>query len=172
MFSPICGRTKTITGCGVSLGMCHSCQNPHALTARAKGKQPALFSSAPKSSTLKNQGIPSGGGHMAVDEGLVEILRDDLAQEVNITEKRMFGGLCFMLNGNMLCGVHKNGGMFRVGKAHEADALSISGARPMGFTGRPMAGFIDVEDELLGDDTRRLQMLALAKDYVGAMPPK
>ena len=109
---------------------------------------------------------------MAVDEGLVEILREDLAHTVNITEKRMFGGLCFMLNGNMLCGVHKNGGMFRVGKELEAEALAIKGARPMDFTGRPMAGFIDVEDDLLGDDARRHKMLALAQAYVGAMPAK
>ena len=109
---------------------------------------------------------------MAVDEGLVEILREDLTHTVNITEKRMFGGLCFMLNGNMLCGVHKNGGMFRVGKELEAEALAIEGARPMDFTGRPMAGFIDVEDDLLGDDTRRHKMLALAQAYVGAMPAK
>lgn len=109
---------------------------------------------------------------MAVDEGLVEILREDLAHTVDVTEKRMFGGLCFMLNGNMLCGVHKNGGMFRVGKELEAEALAIEGARPMDFTGRPMAGFIDVEDDLLGDDTRRLKMLALAQAYVGAMPAK
>ena len=109
---------------------------------------------------------------MAVDEGLVEILREDLAHTVNITEKRMFGGLCFMLNGNMLCGVHKNGGMFRVGKELEAEALAFEGARPMDFTGRPMAGFIDVDDDLLGDDDRRLRMLALAQAYVGAIPAK
>ena len=109
---------------------------------------------------------------MALDDGLVEILREDLAHVTNVTEKRMFGGLCFMLNGNMLCGVHKNGGMFRVGKEHEATALAISGARPMDFTGRPMAGFIDVDDALMGDDDRRQQILALAQAYVGAMPAK
>lgn len=109
---------------------------------------------------------------MAIDEGLVEILRDDLAQTVNITEKRMFGGLCFMLNGNMLCGVHKNGGMFRVGKDNEAAALAIAGARPMDFTGRPMAGFIDVEDAVFGEDSARQTLLSLAQAYVGALPTK
>ena len=53
---------------------------------------------------------------MAYDEGLAEILRSDLAEEDGVEEKRMFGGLCFMLHGHMLCGVHKDGGMFRVGK--------------------------------------------------------
>lgn len=109
---------------------------------------------------------------MAIDQGLATLLRDDLADEIGISEKKMFGGLCFMLNGNMLCGVHKNGGMFRVGKELEAQALNIEGASPMDFTKRPMPGFIDVDDDLMADDARRLQMLALAKTYVGAMPAK
>lgn len=109
---------------------------------------------------------------MAYDEGHLTLLRDDLIDETGIAEKKMFGGICFMLNGNMLCGVHKGGGMFRVGKDLEADALAIVGAREMTFTKRPMPGFIDVDEDLLADDARRGQMLALAKTYVGAMPAK
>lgn len=109
---------------------------------------------------------------MPIDEGLVALLRDDLTDQINITEKKMFGGLCFMLSGNMLCGIHKNGGMFRVGKTLEPEALSIPGVRPMGFTKRPMPGFVDVDDDLMADDDRRLRLLSLAKTYVGAMPAK
>ena len=65
---------------------------------------------------------------MAYDEGHLTLLRDDLVDEPGIVEKKMFGGICFMLNGNMLCGVHKGGGMFRVGKDLEAEALAIEGA--------------------------------------------
>ena len=109
---------------------------------------------------------------MAYDEGLAEILRKALADTPGIVEKRMFGGLCFMLDGNMLCGVHKGGGMFRVGPDRVEAALGVEGARPMDFTGRPMKGFVDVNDEAMDDDGRRAVLLDLAKAFVGGLPPK
>ncbi len=109
---------------------------------------------------------------MAYDEGLAEILRGDLADEDGVTEKKMFGGLCFMLNGNMLCGVHKGGGMFRVGKDNHARALQIDGAQEMAFTGRPMGGMVDVSDAAMADDARRAQLMALARDFVDGLPAK
>ena len=109
---------------------------------------------------------------MAYDEGLAQILRDDLAQTNGVSEKKMFGGLCFMLNGNMLCGVHTKGSMFRVGKENESTAMDIEGALPLGFTGRKMGGMIDVTDDAFEDDERRLQWLNLAKQFVGNLPSK
>ena len=109
---------------------------------------------------------------MAYDEGLASILRDDLTETPGVSEKKMFGGLCFLLNGNMLCGVHKGGGMFRVGKDNEASALAIYGATPMAFTGRKMGGMIDVDEDLMADDTRRGQIMKLALDFVMPMPAK
>ena len=109
---------------------------------------------------------------MAYDEGLAEILRGDLNDLPGIVEKRMFGGLCFMMQGNMLCGVHSGGGMFRVGKDNQAAALAIKGASPMAFTGRPMGGLVDVTDEAMVDDARRAGLMRLALDFVGALPAK
>ena len=109
---------------------------------------------------------------MAYDQGLAELFRNDLIDTPGVKEKPMFGGLCFMLNGNMLCGVHKGGGMFRVGKGNEPRALEIEGAQPMAFTGRPMGGLIDVSDEAMADDNRRALWLELAMDFVGEMPAK
>ena len=109
---------------------------------------------------------------MAYDEGLAELLRNDVAEMGAITEKKMFGGLCFMLDGHMLCGVHTGGGMMRVGKDRQDKALAIDGASPMAFTGRPMGGMIDVTDEALADDARRSQLLALALENVRSLPPK
>ena len=109
---------------------------------------------------------------MAYDEGLAELLREDLAGVDAIEEKRMFGGLAFMKDGHMLCGVHKGGGMFRVGKAHHAEALRIEGAMPMTFTGRPMGGMVDVSDDAMADDTRRGHLMALALANVAELPPK
>lgn len=111
---------------------------------------------------------------MAYDEKLAAILRLDLAEESDITEKRMFGGLAFLKSGNMLAAVHGSGGaMFRVGKEAEQDALAVQGATPMLMRGRPMGGWIDVEDPSdLRDDARRAVWLGLALAFVGTLPPK
>jgi TfoX/Sxy family transcriptional regulator of competence genes len=109
---------------------------------------------------------------MAYDAGLAEVLRDALADAPGITEKRMFGGLCFLMHGNMLCGVHSGGAMFRVGKAREAEALAIPGARAMTFTGRRMGGMIEVADEAMGDRQAVARWLTLAREFVGPMPAK
>ena len=99
-------------------------------------------------------------------------MRDDLADEAGISEKKMFGGLCFLLNGHMLCGVNAKGMMFRVGKTREAKARAIDGAGPMQFTGRPMGGMIDVTEEAFVDDARRAEWLQLAMANARALPPK
>ena len=109
---------------------------------------------------------------MAYDEGLAQLLREALSDRDTLTERKMFGGLCFMLNGNMLCGVHAGGGMFRVGKENAQRALAIDGASPMAFTGRPMGGMVDVTDELMADEARFAEILSLALDFVSPMPPK
>ena len=109
---------------------------------------------------------------MAYDEGLAQIFRDALVRLDDVTEKRMFGGLCFMLRGNMLCGVHKGGGMARVGKEAEPAALQIEGVTPLAFTGRPMGGFVDLDAETIADDGLREQVLAIAIEYVESLPAK
>jgi hypothetical protein len=108
---------------------------------------------------------------MAYDTGLAEILRDALHGRP-VAEKKMMGGLSFLLNGHMLCGVHKNGAMVRVGKPNIAAALAIPGVGPMTFTGKPMSGFVDVSDEVCADDSRRDRLLALALDFIQTLPPK
>ena len=106
---------------------------------------------------------------MPYDEGLAEILRADLTDVPGIAEKRMFGGLCFMKDGHMLCGVHKGGGMFRVGKDRHAAALAVRGAGPMQFTGRPMGDLVDVTDDAMADDARRGRLMALALQNVAEL---
>lgn len=109
---------------------------------------------------------------MAFDAGLAELIRTDLADLSGLDEKRMFGGLCFMLNGHMLCGVHKNGGMFRVGKPRQDAALNIDGVSEMAFTGRKMGGMVDVTDDAMSDDARRAELIALAIENVRSLPPR
>ena len=98
-------------------------------------------------------------------------MRAALQSRRGVVEKKMFGGCCWMLKGNMLCGVEVGRFMFRVGKELEAEALSQPGATPMDITGRPMRGFVWVNEEAAkGADLER--WLALAERFVGALPPK
>lgn len=109
---------------------------------------------------------------MAFDEGLAQLMRDELADRPGISEQRMFGGIAFMLNGNMVCGVHAGGGMFRVGKEREVEAMAIAGTQPMTFTGRKMGGMVEVSEEALADDMRRAQLMAMALAHAASLPPK
>lgn len=109
---------------------------------------------------------------MAFDTEIYEILARDLSALPDIAEKRMFGGVAFMLAGNMLCGVHKDGAMYRVGKDNEAAALAQDGVTPMAFTGRRMGGFVDASFEALEDDTTRARLLQLAQGFVATLPAK
>ena len=104
------------------------------------------------------------------------ILREALAKKTALTERRMMGGLCVMLNGHMLCGAHgpkqAGGAMLRVGKAREAEALTMDGVVPMTMTGRRMGGFVDLDAEAVRDPARLAPLLALAVAYVESLPPK
>lgn len=98
-------------------------------------------------------------------------MRSALRARAGVVEKKMFGGYCWMLRGNMLCGVEVGRFMFRVGMDQETEALSRAGARPMDITGRPMKGFVWVDaSQAVGkglDD-----WIELAARYVGDLPPK
>lgn len=109
---------------------------------------------------------------MAYDPGHAEQMSDALDGTSGITEKKMFGGLCFMLNGHMVCGVHKGGGMARIGKAREPEALEMDGIEPLSFTGRKMGGMVDVNRDVLGDDERLRKIVELALSYAKSLPPK
>jgi TfoX/Sxy family transcriptional regulator of competence genes len=105
------------------------------------------------------------------DNDLAARIRRQLAGRKHVTEKRMFGGVCFLLRGNMLCGTAKKEFMFRVGKDQDAEALSRPGARPMDFTGKVMKGFVWVDPAPC--NSRALgRWIKLAEDYVGRLPAK
>ncbi len=108
---------------------------------------------------------------MPHDPQLAERMRAALKRRRGITEKKMFGGYCWMLHGNMLCGVEVGRFMFRVGKALEAEALARAGASPMDITGRPMAGFVWVRADCAEGPALRA-WIDFAARYVGALPAK
>jgi TfoX/Sxy family transcriptional regulator of competence genes len=105
------------------------------------------------------------------DPHLAQRMRAALRSREEFVEKKMFGGCCWMLNGNMICGVEVGRYMFRVGKDLEPEALARPGARPMDITGKPMRGFVWVSAEA-ADAENLEQWIALAERYVGALPAK
>ena len=102
---------------------------------------------------------------------LVSRVRAGLAP-IPFTEQKMFGGVCFMLNGNMLVGASPRGLMVRVGKDGNDRALSRPHARPMEQGGRSMAGYIVVDNQGVAQDKDLKAWLAMAVEHVGTLPAK
>jgi len=108
---------------------------------------------------------------MRFDPHLADRVRDALRERAGIQEKKMFRGYCWMLHGNMLCGVEVARYMFRVGKDLEAEALARPGASPMDITGRPMRGFVWVSADA-AFEAGLPTWIDLAERFVGTLPPK
>lgn len=102
---------------------------------------------------------------------VAERVRAALKGRRNITERKMFGGVCFLLREHMLAGTGGGRFMFRVGKENDAAALARPGASPMAFNGRRYQGFVWVDPEECSAAQLR-QWLALAEGYVSTLPPK
>jgi len=81
---------------------------------------------------------------MPYDEQLAERIRRAVDQRAGITEKKMFGGLTFLLGGKMFCGIVKDDLMVRVGQEAYEESLGRPHVRPMDFSGRPMKGYVFV----------------------------
>lgn len=84
---------------------------------------------------------------MAYNEQLADRIREALVDLPQVEEKLMFGGACFMVNGKMCVGVVKDDMMCRIDPAREEEVLEKTGSRPMDFTGRPMKGYVYVDEE-------------------------
>lgn len=109
---------------------------------------------------------------MSVTE-MADRIRAALGDRPNLREQKMFGGVAFMLNGNMLVGPIKGGGLLaRVGKDAYSEALTRPGASPMMFTGREMPGFVEITGDVLEDPDTLAEWIALAEAFVGTLPAK
>lgn len=109
---------------------------------------------------------------MAYDEGLAHRVREALGHRPDLSERRMFGGLCFMLGGNMCCGIVGDDLMLRVGPTRYEEALSRAHAREMDFTGRALKGMVYVDPEGLAEDADLGRWLELGVAFAGSLPPK
>ena len=109
---------------------------------------------------------------MSYDESLVQRIRQDLRTMHSIGERRMFGGVCFTLNGHMVFGVVKDELMVRVGGDAYAAALTAPHARPMDFTGRPMKGYVFIEAAGVQADASLWNWLERGLKFVRTLPAK
>lgn len=109
---------------------------------------------------------------MAYSESLAARIRQALGRSPGLGEKKMFGGVCFLLRGNMLVGVWKDSLIARVGPAQEADALRAPHAKRMDLTGKPMQGWILVEPEGVEHDRQLQAWIRRASDFVETLPAK
>ena len=109
---------------------------------------------------------------MAYDEELADRVRALLAGRSGVREQKMFGGLAFMLNGNMACGIMGDELIVRVGKENFEDALSLPHARVFDMTGRPMRSFVHVLAEGIASDDGLAEWAGRGIAYAKALPPK
>ena len=109
---------------------------------------------------------------MTYDESLAGRVRALLQDLPNVGERKMFGGLAFMVQGNMCCGVLNGELMVRVGADAYAEALSQPHARPMDFTGRPMVGFLYVGSPGLASEQGLAAWIQRSLDFILTLPPK
>lgn len=109
---------------------------------------------------------------MAYDEQLAERIRRVLAARPDVSERKMFGGIAFMVNGNMACGVIKNELMVRVGPdAHDA-AMARPNVRIMDFAHRPVKGMLYVEVPGIAADADLAGWVEQGADFAATLPPK
>ncbi|MEM1362425.1 MAG: TfoX/Sxy family protein [Pseudomonadota bacterium] len=100
-------------------------------------------------------------------------MRDDLGLRDGLSEKRMFGGLCFLLDGNMVCIAGKTAAIYRVGKHVEPEALAFPNVVPMAATGRKMGGIVQLGyDAFVEDAETREKLTQMALAHAGSLPPK
>lgn len=116
--------------------------------------------------------IARGMFQMAYDDGLAHRIRESLGDRPRIEEKEMFGGIAFMLDGNMCCGVIDDKLMARVGPDAYESALEEPYARPMDFTGRSMRGFVYVEPAGISEEDALVAWIDRCIEFAESLPAK
>lgn len=109
---------------------------------------------------------------MTYDERLAARVRKLLAPQDGLSEKKMFGGISFMLRGNMCCGVVKDDLVVRVGPEQYQEAVMRPHARPMDFTGRPLKGLVYVGPGGYASDQDLAKWVKRGVDFAASLPAK
>jgi TfoX/Sxy family transcriptional regulator of competence genes len=109
---------------------------------------------------------------MAYDEELAVRMRGVLAVTPDVSERKMFGGLAFMVAGNMACGIVGSDLMLRLGEEGADAALDQPHVRPMDFTHRPMKSMVYVGPEGVATDATLQHWVGKALAFASSLPPK
>ena len=110
---------------------------------------------------------------MSYDETLAARVRRILSRgKHDVVERKMFGGLCFMVDGAMRCGVLKRDLVVKVGPKRQAEALAQPHTRVFDFTGRPSAGMVYVEPDGTQTDTQLRSWIRQGLAFVASKPPQ
>jgi TfoX/Sxy family transcriptional regulator of competence genes len=109
---------------------------------------------------------------MAFDSDLADRVRQALGARADIAERRMFGGLAFLVDGKMFIGIRNASLMARVGSERHQDALAMPGVRVMDFTGRTLKGYVYIDPPAIVDDTQLKAWVTWCVQYAAALPEK
>ncbi len=109
---------------------------------------------------------------MAYDEDLAQRVREVLAARAEVSERKMFGGIGFMIAGNMSVGVIGEELIVRLDPEDAEKSLREDGVRKFDFTGRPMKGWIFVAPDRTSDDAGLSEWVEAGADYAASLPAK
>ena len=109
---------------------------------------------------------------MARDLGLEDLIRSDLPRGLALTEKAMFGGLAWLVEGNLALGARGDGMLVRLGKGNDGWALALKDVGPMMMRDRRMDGWVRAGPSAYGDDALRARLIEAALRFAKGLPPK
>lgn len=109
---------------------------------------------------------------MAFDEALADRIRDVLSARADVSERKMFGGVAFMVAGNMACGVLGEDLIVRLGDEEAEKALDEDGVRPFDFTGRPTKTTVYVGQERTAEGAGLTEWVEAGADHAASLPAK
>ncbi len=109
---------------------------------------------------------------MAYNEEIEARIKKIVSGWKNTADKKMFGGICHLLSGNMFCGVHKEFLILRLGKDKAENAMKLPHVRPFDITGKPMKGWVMVAQDGFKTDDELKNWLDEAKIFVKTLPAK
>ena len=109
---------------------------------------------------------------MAYDQGLAQRIEEYFSDRADVDVKKMFGGLCFMMNGHMCCGIVKDQLMARVGADQYEACLKKPFCTEMDFTGKVMKGMVCVDAQGIAEDEDLHEWIQRCEDFILTLPPK
>ena len=109
---------------------------------------------------------------MAYDEHLATRIEDQIGDHPAVTSRKMFGGIAYMLQGNMAVGIHNDGLMVRIPREEHDNAVNEPGVREFDMTGKRMRGWVVVDSATIADDQTLAQWIDRGMEFAGSLPPK